>query len=812
MATLRQAIDAIIQKRKSSLHDFNTKKERFDKVIASAAEIISAKNEVLARSAKDETVKTLLGKEFIDNLSRIDGKAFKEKCDEFDRIYSDLYARYSKEEISISVIGEGRSGKSCLLQSISGLDSKVIPSSSSSKDCTGAVSVLKNDPNVDFRAEIVYYTAEEMLKNVNQYLEVFGLARLNTLSQISTINVGAIKLEMGDPNAGKLESLEKIVANYDKWIDGIMRYGQSGSPRIINDKNQLMQYVAQHNGLNSDEPGYESYYEYLAVKHVVITCCFNYPDAGRIVLRDTVGLGDVRAIGLEEAMMDSISQDCDAAMVVIMPAGNKGYRENEDRLYRRLKASCDARGMDMDKWFFYVINHTAETSGYGDNIALCNDVKDEMERRKLLMAESFIVDVSSKDEVRDELLIPILEMLKKNLPELDVALEKQLNVKAAEVYDEYAKLLDMCKITAESYSPDKNRQMSDEEFKRDWSAFTYDAGTYLAEYKAKSEDKCTEFETAINGFAPEVSSIIPSVEQIDAMLHVIGPDSTPVDVMKNCMHRVRNELTKRFIDINELFDSMVHDMQRKIANLLSDRMKMYLLLDGERKPDETVVLDAYADLRREIGGSFPEINEGAKYAQWLMEIYVVLDNKFKDDMYNDIKMAVKFISEFNISVRSFLIHRVRKYIDMLDPLQNNMPLARVVTCNSNTPGMADTIYYILRDLYTTVFSNAQHAIRGMYKEPNQLIYAAVSEFVDRTIYSFFLDESTVNPITGEKIIRLEKIERAWYSMCCNHSLIFRRNLEVAKQKAELLNAKFRELIENRIPKESFSFVNNDINN
>ena len=45
------------------------------------------------------------------------------------------------------------------------------------------------------------------------------------------------------------------------------------------------------------------YYKYLAVKKAEISCEFNFADAGKIVLQDTIGLGDT-SLGIEEAMLD----------------------------------------------------------------------------------------------------------------------------------------------------------------------------------------------------------------------------------------------------------------------------------------------------------------------------------------------------------------------------------------------------------------------------------------------------------------------------------------------------------------------------
>ena len=192
-----------------------------------------------------------------------------------------------------------------------------------------------------------------------------------------------------------------------------------------------------------------------------------------------------------------------------------------------------------------------------------------------------------------------------------------------------------------------------------------------------------------------------------------------------------------------------------------------------------------------------------------MDVYMALDERFDDPKYNNIKIAIKFISEFTVSVRSFLLHRVRRHIDLMDPEKNMNPEARVIAAgNLSGAALANLIYSILNDLYTQVTEGANLDIKLMYSEPNQLLYAAISEFVDRVIFSFY-ESLVINPLTGEEVFELKSIEVAWEDMCC--STVFRRSLVDAQQDADMLNAKFRKLTGSRIEKEDFLFLSGSQN-
>lgn len=69
-------------------------------------------------------------------------------------------------------------------------------------------------------------------------------------------------------------------------------------------------------------------YKYLAVEKADIYCPF-YEDCGSLVLVDTIGLGDTQ-YGIEEAMLEPVDKECDAAIVVTMPMS--GVQESDLKL------------------------------------------------------------------------------------------------------------------------------------------------------------------------------------------------------------------------------------------------------------------------------------------------------------------------------------------------------------------------------------------------------------------------------------------------------------------------------------------------
>src|SRR5436305_1031442 len=87
---------------------------------------------------------------------------------------ANLVARFGKMTINVGVAGKARQGKSTILQAISGLDDRVIPTSDG-LPCTGAKSRIMHRTD-DPHAEVEYYRAEEFLREiVHPYYEALRL-------------------------------------------------------------------------------------------------------------------------------------------------------------------------------------------------------------------------------------------------------------------------------------------------------------------------------------------------------------------------------------------------------------------------------------------------------------------------------------------------------------------------------------------------------------------------------------------------------------------------------------------------------------
>lgn len=339
--------------------------------------------------------------------------------------------RFSRDSVQIAFIGYERQGKSCFLQSVSGLSGKVIPSYSGTS-CTGAVSVIHNDSTMadnEVRAEITYFSMNELLENVRlKYEKFFGGCPivLSTFEDIKKLDLSGFRT-LDTNKAAEFRKFETLVRHIDDYRDLIETTNQT---IVITDENQIIKQVAQYEEI--DENGTKQvipYYNYLAVKSADIYTRFPESECGKIVLVDTIGLGDsTDASGIEKQMFKVLREDCDAAVDVFMP-NFKGDSFNSDQS-NVLKNIIDQLGeRDPEKWIVYALNRT---SGDGSNAHLMNPIKKQINDAFDLMDKKPVawvkdVDALNHVDVMENLMNPLLNLIANNLDDIDKALMDEYN-------------------------------------------------------------------------------------------------------------------------------------------------------------------------------------------------------------------------------------------------------------------------------------------------------------------------------------------------------------------------------------------------
>ena len=360
---------------------------------------------------------------FEDNITNASAESAINKVHVALRELDSLEKRFDRDTVNISAIGRARQGKSRLLQSITGVGNAIIPADSGT-DCTGAKSVVCNE-KCETYAIIRFYTEAELVSNVQKYLDKLQYNySIGSVARIKDIPMTDIEsLELSSSLDSYRDWLSKYVNNWSVYTQNLGREIKVG-------KDDIRKYVAQYL-----EDG-TKVYDYLSVKEVEIHTPFEYEDAGKIMLVDTIGLGDT-AIGLEDKMVDTLINDSDAAILLRRPEKlGDGIREEDNALYDMLDKKM--AGRDLSKWLFYVLNTYVENKRNSDEFL----VKLNAKREKHALKAAFVkqIDCASKDAVEQELIIPVLQSLSENLISIDNGLMKLANQKLEDVYNEVYEL------------------------------------------------------------------------------------------------------------------------------------------------------------------------------------------------------------------------------------------------------------------------------------------------------------------------------------------------------------------------------------
>ena len=603
-------------------------------------------------------------------------KAFKAVRDYLRELES-LKKRFDRDTINISVIGRAGQGKSRLLQSISGVENDVIPADSGG-DCTGAKSIICNDSG-ETRAIVRFFTESELISNVQEYLSRLDSDfSLGTISQIQSLPIDAIFEKVKDnKQESYYERLCSYVKHYNEYI------GYLGGEKTVS-KNEIREYVAQY--LQDGT----KVYKYLAVKEVEILTPFVNSDAGKIMLVDTIGLGDT-SIGLREKMIDTLINDSDAAILLRRPDPERdNIREEDNELYDGINEKMVGR--DLSLWLFYVLNT------YGKNQKTSNQLFESLNRKKgKTLQVAFIkqLDCADKAVVDKELIEPLLATISENLNDIDDSLIKLANKKAGLAFDEIIALNNiLSSIMSESL---KSSPAASGLFKQ-----LYKSELQLLpalrelniEYKERNKVD-QDLEGAILSVLKNISKHIPSEEEIVIRLKK-GDASSRVDtvfnrVCDNLRAHIRN-------DFDHVCFSTIKEMQDKIKKRIIRVLQTEGLLSK-------IPLKVSVDDGEEV---------------WLEALITERMNQ-----YESIQSALNEILNYHLHIEGLLQFKVHCALDILEehsleeaPEGKRIKLEQAKIDSLTTQEIASVIHQTLLECTYTFAQDLRKSIQELLIIPN----------------------------------------------------------------------------------------------
>lgn len=604
-----------------------------------------------------------------------------------------LETRFNRDTINISVVGQARQGKSRLLQSISGLENEVVPADNGS-DCTGAKSIICNDQN-GMHAVVHFLSERELIDHVQKYLDALDVnIRIGTVSQIKSINTKLIPVGNSNKKDSYISQLEKYVTHYDEYADKL------NTSIEISEKSEIRRYVSQYmmDGTRV--------YSYLGVKEVQIFTPFNYSDAGKIMLVDTIGIGDT-AIGLRDKVVETMINDSDAAILVRRPdAEGDSVKETDNELYDLINEKMEGR--DIEKWLFYALNIYENNQKSGN--ALYEQLKSKF--GKTLKA-AFIQKVNCADveDVENNLLIPLLDYLSKNLADVDSNQMSTANKTCEQAYSEYVKLADKIDavISECSIISEEEGDLFDQCFEDD-----LELSDKIKELSNKYHERnvpCEAIKTEIGKVLKNMKTHVPSEEEILKMLKAGGNSGLPVEVFHSCLSNLRTIIRDEFEEAGQ-----------NVLQMLEVRIK-----------DEIIQI-----LRDDDGGKLGGIPlqnsfDGSNNILWLTAL---IDEKASN--YPLVSKALSAIKDYQINIKGLLEYKVDLALDIMDceyPENGKYQELNIDSPEVNKDNYHNLISDTIRETLPIVGDELTKGVMELANIPYNSYCALVRKFYDRLFYN-----------------------------------------------------------------------------
>ncbi|MDE6332885.1 MAG: hypothetical protein K2L80_09835 [Muribaculaceae bacterium] len=383
------------------------------------------------------------------------------------------------------------------------------------------------------------------------------------------------------------------------------------------------------------------YYKYVAVKNVNIYTSFEIETTRKLELVDTIGIGSsADSAAIEAEMYRVLREDCDAAIDMYRPDVTPNYPQEQADLLDNLIAKL--RGRKPEKWIVYVLNKI--TNGFYKNAASAEAVLKTAEniingKDPRPVAWTKAIDGSVFDDVRDQLVSPLLTLIAENLDELDQNLVDNTESLCNEAYNECLMLVKAANAVTSAgtgLSADAMSLFDEKLYKELLKSFGYAMNQVDQKgYATKRDTECSQLEQAYANIIDEIDVYIPDEDVILERFET-GALVTQNQMFEEYVEQMRNDIFTAFENVNE---DVLHPLQEKVKTDLIQILFNEGLLKNLPTPHDS-----------------PSV-------EWLKDI---IDNYIAEEKYPSLYKAMRFILDYQINIEGLVEYNVTKSLYVLD--------------------------------------------------------------------------------------------------------------------------------------------------
>lgn len=669
MSSISSRITEIIAQRKPKTERIPVVKRELDLLLSELSKIV----EYYQKDKKNKK-KSKIKKE----IKHLEQQIFKQK-ETLDKLQS----RFSRDTLTIGIVGRMRQGKSQLIQTITGLTDAEIPTTDG-QATTGARSKIHNKDTDSSYGEVVFYTEDEFINDVLKlYYKELSLGRPPaSLHEFETLKFP----ELNDTRS-EAQTQYRALKKYHKHLGIYKDFILTNKSKTI-PKNEIKFYVSQRD----PEDKQQEYYNYLAVKEVKIFTPFPHTDTSQITLIDMPGLGEV-TIGDDKRMVNAIAEDVDMILFLRKPeASGDAWKDVDVKLYDTVGSALN-KFLPLEKWSFMALNRF-DIVAPNNNKSNCEDLQNTVHVFDINVAKTIIVNAKNTNDVNDELLTPLLSYMSDNIAELD-------KIYYEKVQKEILTLLGNLENIKSEISPRSRSEAAEINlfFEDFWENLAANLG-HLVKDLYKDQNKLdTVFEKGIKDAFKNLKKdiiegktkedeivIIPDLKEIERKMH-----SRQGGAYQDYLDNIRTQLTAQFRNLDVNFAVPIEQTKQDVIKAIRDAGLDFL-------PNTT---DEFLAIIKELAPA--------------------------KSVFKEMNQAFVDLFSFQVLFRGFVQHRIQKHLDTLYAGLTPMQLPQ-------NPLPQDIRKRLERARDKTLY-DIENELGQMKHEPNAIKLAIVSEFRDRVIFA-----------------------------------------------------------------------------
>jgi len=607
-----------------------------------------------------------------------------EEVTDLNTSIASLTQRFNKETINIGVAGKARQGKSTLLQKISGLSNKEIPTSNE-LPCTGTKSQIYHSED-QTQAKIEFYSKEEFLKEIlYPYFDKLKMSKPFSLKRFGEQPLSEMDNQFSDDrNLDKAiyERLAFVHKTYPSFSELL-----SKSQKTL-ELDEILNYVTQGEGRT----------RYLAVKTANIYTKFPNHDVTGLCLVDLPGLE--AAQGHEKKLVSSLKHEVDAVIFVKSPdVLGTDWEQTDYNVFDLVDNAV--REVELANRLFIVLNEKNDGSNKKQVQLLKQQPPETYSKPRILIA-----DCSRADDVEQKVFSVVLRHIENNLESTDKQYVKALSDKMDNILNVLTQAFTPTIGSFNTNNADltrerKYRTLSDKFIKdltKGLEKLVLDVQQELnisEEFKVKVEEICE---------SARQSAPIPSKEELaEQYLEYSGWKG----VVGEELNYLRAYLTEFLAtQLDEYLQAKVNETLRQVLERIFPKALQKML------PQE---MEASEDPRRLI-----------------VEFQALLNKGEHPNIFN----TFNYIRKFSFSYHSHFHYRVREEMGLLSTYRSDSidDIVPNDAMRENFMEKADEIARGLDSHYQqTIYQLRKKFSEKMQTDPANAILALVEEIKDRLV-------------------------------------------------------------------------------